>query len=67
MVKILNYFKYFVSLIRLDLGFQDPATGLVEALINLYNVVSFFLVLIACMVFYLFGAILYRVIFNTKY
>jgi len=50
-----------------DLGFQDPATGLAEALINLYNVVGFFLVLIFIMVSYLFLVILVKSLYKGAF
>ena len=55
------------SIVVCDFGFPDSGTGFAEALVNLYNVVSFFLVLVFVMVMYLFIVILSKSLFNSNF
>jgi len=50
-----------------QIGFQDPATPIMEGIIDLYNHIFFFLAGIACFVFWLLGRILYEFYYEFNF
>lgn len=53
-------------ILNFELGFQDPATGLGQALTYLYNVVSVFLVFVFTVILYLFIIFLVEYTYDGK-
>ena len=56
-IKNINVLNDFPE--KLDIGFQDPATGLIESLILLHHDIMFFELIILVTVLYFFYFILY--------